>query len=573
MVQWYSDPVLQLHHDQAFGSRKPGASTLPPGHDETSFQRALGEFRAIVGDEHVIVDEGLVNFRDPYPLFEEGFEASAGLCPASVEEIQAILRVANQHNVPLWVCSQGKNFGYGGPAPRVAGTVVLSLQRMRRILEVNEKLAYVVVEPGVTFFDVFNHFAENKLNLWMSVPALGWGSVLGNTLDRGHGYTISGDRQHFIGSMEVVLPSGEVLRTGQWAVPNSPSAHACANSFGPQVDGLFLQSNLGIVTKIAVAVDIAPASFMDVKIHCPEVDDISPLIDTLQKLDRESITQSHHMITNINHFASHDAAKHEQQSTQGPLTPETIVYLKKKYNTGYWRCVVALYGPKSLVQARWRRIQEVVSTDLPSSRIENTFYEGENGQPLDNTKIDSLYAGVPSMNPIKLADYNLPADGSGSGGHIDTTLILPCDGPTVSAWFKKAKSIIEVEGVDPFIGCHVFPKYILFVQEYVFDKTNPQHREGGRRFIKSLLAEAEKNGFANYRSHIQHMGKFPSALGYCNAHATPDAVQNLYGYNGHIYRRFVETLKAALDPNGIISPGKQGIWPVKTISYASRPKQ
>jgi hypothetical protein len=79
MVQWYSDPVLQLHHDQAFGSRKPGASTLPPGHDETSFQRALGEFRAIVGDEHVIIDEGLVNFRDPYPLFEEGFEASAGL--------------------------------------------------------------------------------------------------------------------------------------------------------------------------------------------------------------------------------------------------------------------------------------------------------------------------------------------------------------------------------------------------------------------------------------------------------------------------------------------------------------
>jgi FAD/FMN-containing dehydrogenase len=58
--------------------------------------------------------------------------------------------------------------------------MVLSLHRMNRILEVNEKLAYIVVEPGVTFFDVFNHIAENELDLWVSAPALGWGSVLGN---------------------------------------------------------------------------------------------------------------------------------------------------------------------------------------------------------------------------------------------------------------------------------------------------------------------------------------------------------------------------------------------------------
>lgn len=51
---------------------------------------------------------------------------------------------------------------------------------MNRILEVNEKMTYIVVEPGVTFFDVYNYFAEHKLDLWMSVPALGWGSVLGN---------------------------------------------------------------------------------------------------------------------------------------------------------------------------------------------------------------------------------------------------------------------------------------------------------------------------------------------------------------------------------------------------------
>lgn len=79
MFKWYNSSDLQSHHDNAFASRNPGTRALPPGHDEASFQRAVNELRAIVGDENVITDEGLVNFRDPYPLFEEGFEASAGL--------------------------------------------------------------------------------------------------------------------------------------------------------------------------------------------------------------------------------------------------------------------------------------------------------------------------------------------------------------------------------------------------------------------------------------------------------------------------------------------------------------
>ncbi|KAJ4178558.1 hypothetical protein NW755_013096 [Fusarium falciforme] len=374
MVQWYKSPELQSHHGHAFGTRKPGTRTLPPGHDEASFSRVFDEFRAAIGQENIVVGEALANFRDP---------------PDSAEEVQAILKIANQHQVLLWTCSQEKNFGYGGPAPRVSGSMVLSFQRMNRILEVNEKLAYIDVERGVTFFDVYNYIVENKLDLWVSVPALGWGSVVGNA-NSGHGYTISGDRQHFIGSLEVVLASRDILRTGQWAVPNSPSAHACPNSFGPQVDGLFLQSNRGIVTKRTVALDAAPASFMDIQIHCPEIEDIAPLIDTLQQLDREGITQNHSLITTTNHFASHDAPKREQQSILGPLTPETIASLKKRYNTGYWRSLVSLYGPKQLVVARWSRIQEVVAQNLPTAWTQHTLYVGKDGRPVDNSQIGTL---------------------------------------------------------------------------------------------------------------------------------------------------------------------------------------
>ena len=69
---------------------------------------------------------------------------------------------------------------YGGPSPLVSGSVVLDLHRMNKIIEVNEKLAYAVVEPGVTFADLYDYCASRKLKVWPSTASLGWGSVVGN---------------------------------------------------------------------------------------------------------------------------------------------------------------------------------------------------------------------------------------------------------------------------------------------------------------------------------------------------------------------------------------------------------
>lgn len=100
--------------------------------------------------------------------------------PATVEDIQKIVRLANRYVIPLWTTSQGKNLGYGGPAPVVLGSVVLALYRMSRILEVNEKMAYAVVEPGVSFHDLAQHCSDHSPSVWPSVPFISWGSVVGN---------------------------------------------------------------------------------------------------------------------------------------------------------------------------------------------------------------------------------------------------------------------------------------------------------------------------------------------------------------------------------------------------------
>jgi FAD/FMN-containing dehydrogenase len=78
--------------------------------------------------------------------------------------------------------------GYGGAAPRVPGSVALDLgKNMNRILEVNVEGAFALVEPGVTFFDLHEYLVKNNLRdqLWVDVPDVGGGSIIGNAVERG----------------------------------------------------------------------------------------------------------------------------------------------------------------------------------------------------------------------------------------------------------------------------------------------------------------------------------------------------------------------------------------------------
>lgn len=151
-------------------------------------------------------------------------------------------------------------------------------------IEVNEEMAYAIVEPGVTYFELHNYLRERKSRLWAAPPQPGWGSVIGNTLDRGLGYTAYADHSSTYCGLEVVLADGGLLRTGMGAMSESPTWALYRHGFGPGVDGLFQQSNLGVVTKMGVWLMPAPESFAVVQGWFPNEADVIPLIDTVREL-------------------------------------------------------------------------------------------------------------------------------------------------------------------------------------------------------------------------------------------------------------------------------------------------
>ena len=107
---------------------------VPPGVSEQDFRRALDRFSRVVGTEWVFTsDEDVALYRDAYtPLWSEDEEkvASAALAPDSAEQVQEIVRIANEFRIPLYPISTGRNLGYGGSAPVLSGSVVLD-ERIR----------------------------------------------------------------------------------------------------------------------------------------------------------------------------------------------------------------------------------------------------------------------------------------------------------------------------------------------------------------------------------------------------------------------------------------------------------
>lgn len=242
--------------------------TLPPSLNARDFERALSEFRSIVGKDWVFINEVELNaWRDPmFPGDVATLSLSGVVAPANVQEIQAIVKVANKQRVPLWPVSTGKNYAYGGANPAMKGTVVLDLKRMNRILEVNEEYGYALVEPGVTYFDLYNYVKSKGLKLWIDCPSPGWASVLGNAMERGLGNTPYGDHAAQQCGMEVVLPTGELVRTGMGSIEGSPLWQLQKNPFGPTFDGMFMQSNMGIVTKMGIWLMPEPEVFVQCNI-------------------------------------------------------------------------------------------------------------------------------------------------------------------------------------------------------------------------------------------------------------------------------------------------------------------
>ena len=517
----------------------PVVRALPPGIDEARFARALAAFEGIVGAPNVCRGgASLEPYFDPFvPLADpHAFAPSAAILPANVEEIRAILRVANETRVPVWTVSTGRNFAYGGAAPRLAGSVVLDLQRMNRILEVDERLAWARVEPGVSYFDLHAHLREQHLRLWVDPPAAGWGSVVGNTLERGFGTTAYGDHATAQCGMEVVLANGDVVRTGMGAIENGTAWHLYKPGYGPSFDALFTQSNYGVVTKMGLWLMPAPQAFVIGEIHFAREDDLGVIVDTLRALQLDGTIRQHAVIEGAIRRAASLAPRSRWYEGAGPMPEAAVAAMERDLGVGRWNLHYALYGAPEVIDAQ-RRIVERAFAGVPDARFAARRYaEGEEPQG----GADRNLAGIPAMSAFRMLDWR-----GGSGAHVDFSPVCPATGRDAMRQYSMAKARANEYGFDYYGGFTSGERHLHHIAAAIFDGSDARQSEQAADLLRAWMSDAHGAGYGEYRSHLVYM----------------DFAAARYNFNDGALLRLSETIKDALDPQGILSPGKQGIWP------------
>ena len=210
------------------------------------------QLEQIVGSPHVIDDPAILDGYAADQSLVKGKRPDIVVRPHTVEEIQQIVRLANKTKIPLTPYSSGLNL-HGAALPSRGG-MVLDLTRMKQI-EINEDDWLVIIEPGVTYAELQDALNAKGLRLMVPFGVPPQRSVLTSYLERDTMLAAAHIEygNFLIHDTELILPDGELFRTGCWNLGGRPGGF-----YGPGFNTLYrlwtgAQGTLGIFTKMIIS--------------------------------------------------------------------------------------------------------------------------------------------------------------------------------------------------------------------------------------------------------------------------------------------------------------------------------
>jgi len=490
--------------------------------------------------------------------FDTGRTIAMILRPESREQVQECVRAANIDGIPLYPISTGKNWGYGSSVPTADNCALLDLSRMNRIVDFDERLGYVTVEPGVTQRQLFSFLAENKSNLWMDATGSSPDcSLIGNIVERGFGHTPYGDHFANVCGLEVVLPNGEILNTGFAGHPGAKAAATYRWGAGPSLDGLFSQSNLGIVTRMTIWLMPAPEYFQAYFFQADNEDSLACFIEALRPLRMNGTLRSTVHIAN-----DYKVLNGIQQFPEGegkPLSSAAIRRFRKTLKFGRWNGSGALYGTRPQVAEARRLLRRALGSQVTKLRFLDDRslafaarftrpYRWLTGMDLSKTlalvrPVFGLMKGEPTQALLASAYWRKttppppdPDPDRDRCGLIWCSPIAPADGESVTELVIIAEGTLLECGFEPMISLTMITeRSVACVISIAYDREINGEDHKAMECYRQLQGRLTSHGFYPYRLGIQSMNLLDSDT----ARAS-----------------FLSALKNSIDPNNILAPGR-----------------
>ena len=238
----------------------------------------------------------------------------------------------------------------------------MDLGRLNRIVDFSEPLAYVTLEPGVTQRQLYDFLQTQQSKLWMDATGSSPDcSLIGNTMERGFGHTPYGDHFAHVCGLEIVLPNGEVVETGFSRFGGAKAAESYRWGVGPSIDGLFSQSNLGIVTRMTIWLMPAPPYFQAFYFRCDRDEDLAGVVEALRPLRLNGTLRSAaHIANDYKVLSSLQQYPWDETGGQTPLPPERMKVFRRRGSFGCWNGSGALYGTRRQVAEARRLVRKAL---------------------------------------------------------------------------------------------------------------------------------------------------------------------------------------------------------------------
>lgn len=529
----------------------------------TGAGNAIDAFIAALGSDNVVVARDELQ-RYQQATFQIENDVPAVIRPANTSEVQTCLRIANQFKVPVYPISTGLNIGYGSTVPPVSGCIIMELKRLDHIIEYNADLGYVRVQPGVTQQQLYDYLQAQNAPFWLDVTGSSpRHSLIGNIAERGFGHTPYADHFANIGGFQVVLPNGDLLSTGFGQYDNAKATGVYRWGVGPHYDGLFTQSNLGIIVEATIFLMPAPEYMQFFSCRVERDEDLPGLIELLRPLRLDgTIRSAMHIGNDYKMVSAIQGYPWDQANGITPL-PEAVMQSKvREWDCGPWNVSGALYGTRATVADARKRIKRQLKGHVNRLRfvdqrlisLAERFakpYQALTGVRLAEVlkvlkPVFGMTRGIPSAAmmasnywrkkeyPEASADLSPEQDNCGV---MWLAPVAPTSGAHTAAIWEIVKTTMLRYGFEPSVSITLInERSIDCVINLSFDRDIPGEDERAMACHDDMLGQFCNAGYYPYRLGIQAMKKMPPRTG--------------------SYGRFFADIKAGLDPNGILAPGR-----------------
>ena len=499
-----------------------------------------------------------------------------GLCkPESVRDVVDLVRVARKTRTPLYAYSTGLNFGYGGKSPVTPGGLLVDMSALDTIRisvdPVSRRVHPVaIIGPGVTQGMLYDYLEQHHPDLTFNVTGSARAtSIIGNALDRGVGYY--GPRKEDLFGLVVVCGNGRLLRTGFRRLRNSPLGHSNPYGLGPILDGLFFQSNFGIVVSACFRLVPKRPKQVALSLSLREEDDMPAFLDELARCKRDGLIES------VTHVAN-------RARTHATLSYGVTTYLENECGYSPERAAAECESVMDLVAPyEWTSLGAVTGTKAQVkanlAEIRQRMKKLTRVKVITHTLLDTAYAvahrlrfipvaranaaAIAAIRPLHTLALGVPTDAAidnllwkfgrsdlkaaqldiSNCGLLFINPALPLDGVFVTTFIAEMR-IIAAENGHPtlYITINIeTPTSLVAVINLLFDRSDAAQVAQAHRCADLLLAAIHGMGLEVYRARADMMGAIVLR--------DPD------------YWNTVHSLKLTLDPDNIIAPGRYDVQP------------